>query len=81
MYSPLDVLKDLQDISFFQFSKEFHTVYLKDGKIYIDATLIPIYRMADILKKAEENELLLYLYYDDEKRVFFLTWRHLHDTR
>ena len=76
MYSPLDVLKDLQDISFFQYSKEFHSVYLKDGKIYIDATLIPIYHMADIIKKAEENRLLLYLYYDDEKRVFFLTWRH-----
>lgn len=77
MYSPMDVLNDLQGVSFFNYSSDYYGLMLKDDKIIIDTCIIPLNYLFDIIRKAEESDLLLYLHYDDERRSFFLTWRHI----
>ena len=81
MYSITDVVKELQEIAFFSYSKDFYGVFVKDNEIHIRSSLIPLNSILSVIKKAEESGLLLYLHYDFSEHEFFITWRRLHDNR
>ena len=74
MYSPVDVLDELKKISFFQVRGDEHYILLKQDKICINASFIPLYYLMEIIKKAEEDRLYLFLRFDEKERVFYLTW-------